>query len=161
MIMNFEKYTIKSQEALQKSAEIAVGLQQQAIEPGHILKAILETDENVASYLVKKLAINKNLLDTKLEELLHSYPKVSGQQPYLSSATNTLLQQAEKELREFKDQYIAVEHLLLALLAGKDKSASLLRDVGFERTALIKAIKELRGGNAVTDQNAEAKYKSL
>ncbi len=160
-IMNFEKYTIKSQEALQKSAEIAMGLQQQAIEPGHILKAILETDENVASYLVKKLAINKTLLDTKLEELLNSYPKVSGQQPYLSSATNTLLQQAEKELREFKDQYIAVEHLLLSLLAGKDKTASLLRDVGFERTALIKAIKELRGGNTVTDQNAEAKYKSL
>ncbi|HRJ29599.1 MAG TPA: ATP-dependent chaperone ClpB [Cyclobacteriaceae bacterium] len=159
--MNFEKYTIKSQEALQKSAEIAMGLQQQAIEPGHILKAILETDENVASYLVKKLAINKTLLDTKLEELLNSYPKVSGQQPYLSSATNTLLQQAEKELREFKDQYIAVEHLLLSLLAGKDKTASLLRDVGFERTALIKAIKELRGGNTVTDQNAEAKYKSL
>ncbi|MBX2947037.1 MAG: ATP-dependent chaperone ClpB [Cyclobacteriaceae bacterium] len=159
--MNFEKYTIKSQEALQKSAEIAMGLQQQAIEPGHILKAILETDENVASYLVKKLAINKALLDTKLDELLNSYPKVSGQQPYLSSATNALLQQAEKELREFKDQYIAVEHLLLALLAGKDKAALLLRDVGFERSALVKAIKELRGGNTVTDQNAEAKYKSL
>jgi ATP-dependent Clp protease ATP-binding subunit ClpB len=159
--MNFEKFTIKSQEALQKSAEIALALQQQAIEPGHVLKAILETDENVASYLVKKLAINKNLLDTRLEELLNSYPKVSGQQPYLSTATNSLLQQAEKELREFKDQYIAVEHLLLALLSGKDKTATLLRDVGFERTALTKAIKELRGGSTVTDQNAEAKYKSL
>ncbi len=159
--MNFEKYTIKSQEALQKSAEIAMGLQQQAIETGHVLKAILETDENVASYLVKKLAINKSVLDSKLEELLNSYPKVSGQQPYLSNAANMLLQQAEKELREFKDQYIAVEHLLLALLAGKDKTATLLRDVGFERSALIKAIKELRGGSTVTDQNAEAKYKSL
>ncbi len=159
--MNFEKFTIKSQEALQKSAEIALASQQQAIEPGHVLKAILETDEHVASYLVKKLAINKNLLDTKVEELLNSYPKVSGQQPYLSTAANTLLQQAEKELREFKDQYVAIEHLLLALLAGKDKAASLLRDVGFERTALVKAIKELRGGNTVTDQNAEAKYKSL
>jgi ATP-dependent Clp protease ATP-binding subunit ClpB len=159
--MNFEKYTIKSQEALQKSAEIAIGLQQQAIETGHVLKAILETDENVASYLVKKLAINKIVLDNKLEELLNSYPKVSGQQPYLSNAANMLLQQAEKELHEFKDQYIAVEHLLLALLAGKDKTATLLRDVGFERPALIKAIKELRGGSSVTDQNAEAKYKSL
>jgi ATP-dependent Clp protease ATP-binding subunit ClpB len=159
--MNFEKYTIKSQEALQKSAEIAMGLQQQAIETGHVLKAILETDENVASYLVKKLAINKSVLDSKLEELLNSYPKVSGQQPYLSNAANMLLQQAEKELREFKDQYIAVEHLLLALLVGKDKTATLLRDVGFERSALIKAIKELRGGSTVTDQNAEAKYKSL
>jgi ATP-dependent Clp protease ATP-binding subunit ClpB len=159
--MNFEKFTIKSQEALQKSAEIAMGLQQQAIEPAHVLKAILETDENVASYLVKKLGINKNLLDTKLEELLNSFPKVSGSQPYLSSAANTVLQQAEKELGEFKDQYIAVEHLLLGILAGKDKVSSLMRDAGFERAALIKAIKELRGGSSVTDQNAEAKYKSL
>lgn len=159
--MNFEKFTIKSQEALQKSAEIATGLNQQAIEPGHVLKAILETDDNVASYLIKKLAINKNLMDTKLEELLNSYPKVSGQQPYLSTTTNGLLQQAEKEIREFKDQFIAVEHLFIALLAGKDKTASLLRDAGFERSTLIKAIKELRGGSTVTDQNAEAKYKSL
>ncbi|MCU0356283.1 MAG: ATP-dependent chaperone ClpB [Cyclobacteriaceae bacterium] len=159
--MNFEKFTIKSQEALQKSAEIAMGLQQQAIEPGHVLKAILETDENVASYLVKKLAVNKNQLDTKLEELISSYPRVSGSQPYLSSATNTVLQQAEKELREFKDEYIAVEHLLLAILSVKDKASALMRDAGFERNAMIKAIKELRGGSTVTDQNAEAKYKSL
>ena len=159
--MNFEKFTIKSQEALQKSAEIAMGLQQQAIEPGHVLKAIFETDENVTSYLIKKLAVNTSVLQTRLEELLNSYPKVSGQQPYLSSATNTLLQQAEKELQEFKDQYIAVEHLLLALLAGKDKAAQVMRDVGFERAGLLKAIKELRGGSSVTDQNAEAKYKSL
>ncbi len=159
--MNFEKFTIKSQEALQKSAEIAMGLQQQAIEPGHVLKAVLETDENVVAYLVKKLGINKPLLDTKLEEQLNGYPKVSGQQPYLSSATNSLLQQAEKELQEFKDEYIAIEHLLLALLSGKDKTAALLRDVGFDRSTLVKAIKELRGGSTVTDQNAEAKYKSL
>src|ERR1700755_1321004 len=114
--MNFEKFTIKSQEALQRSAEIASGLQQQAIEPGHVLKAILETDENVSGYLFKKLGVNSTILGNKLEELLNSYPRVSGQQPYLSSATNTLLQNAEKELREFKDQYIAVEHLLLAIL---------------------------------------------
>lgn len=159
--MNFEKFTIKSQEALQKSAEIAMGLNQQAIEPGHVLKAILETDENVAGYLIKKMAIHKNLLDTRLEELLNSYPRVSDQQPYLSTATNTVLQQAEKELRELKDEYIAIEHLLLAILASKDKASTLLRDAGFERTALIKAMKELRGGAKVTDPNAEAKYKSL
>jgi ATP-dependent Clp protease ATP-binding subunit ClpB len=159
--MNFEKFTIKSQEALQKSAEIAMGSQQQAIEPGHLLKAILETDENVVSYLIKKLNVNKNLLDTKLEEVLHSYPKVSGQQPYLSPATNGILQQAEKELKEFKDEYIAIEHLLLSLLNSKDKVAAFLKDTGFTRAGLIKAIKELRGGSTVTDQNAEAKYKSL
>lgn len=159
--MNFEKFTIKSQEALQKSAEIAMSRQQQAIEPGHLLKAILETDENVTSYLTKKLNINRTILETKLEDVINSYPKVSGQQAYLSSASNTVLQQAEKELKEFKDEYIAVEHLLLALLQTKDKVSSLMKDTGFERAGLIKAIKELRGGNSVTDQNAEAKYKSL
>lgn len=159
--MNFEKFTIKSQEALQKSAEIAMGNQQQAIEPGHVLKAILQTDENVVAFLIKKLNVNQAILDTKLEELVNSYPKVSGQQPYLSSSTNMLLQGAEKELREFKDEYVAIEHLLLALLGSKDKVSSLMKGVGFERNALIKAIKELRGGSSVTDQNAEAKYKSL
>ena len=159
--MNFEKFTIKSQEALQKSSEIAASKQQQAIEPGHLLKAILETDENVSNYLFKKLNINATILETKLEEILNSYPKASGQQPYLSTVTNTVLQNAEKELREFKDEYIAVEHLLLALLATKDKLSSIMKDSGFEKTSLIKAIKELRGGSKVTDQNAETKYKSL
>lgn len=159
--MTFDKFTIKSQEALQKSAEIATARQQQAIEPGHILRAILETDENVSNYLFKKLNINETILQNKLEELVNGYPKVSGQQAYLSSASNSVLQQAEKELREFKDEYIAVEHLLLGLLGSKDKVSSLMKDVGFERSSLIKAIKELRGGSTVTDQNAEAKYKSL
>jgi len=159
--MNFEKFTIKSQEALQKSAEIASSNQQQAIEPGHLLKAILETDENVSQYLFKKLNINGNILHNKLEEIVQSYPRVSGQQAYLSSAANSVLQQAEKELREFNDEYIAIEHLLLGLLGTKDKVASIMKDAGFEKSALIKAIKELRGGSKVTDQNAEAKYKSL
>lgn len=159
--MNFEKFTIKSQEALQKSAEIAQANQQQAIEPGHLLKAVLETDENVASFLFKKLNVNQNILNTKLDELVNSYPKVSGSQAYLSSGSNAVLQQAEKELKEFKDEFIAVEHLVLALLTVKDKAAQLLKDAGLERISLIKAIKELRGGNMVSDQNAEAKYKSL
>jgi ATP-dependent Clp protease ATP-binding subunit ClpB len=159
--MNFEKFTIKSQEALQKAAEIATGNQQQAIEPGHILKAILDTDENVSSYLFKKLNVNTSILENKLEEIIQSYPRVSGQQPYLSTATNTLLQGAQKELREFKDEFVSIEHLVLALLSSKDKVSSLLKDVGVERSGLIKAIKELRGGTKVTDQNAEAKYKSL
>ncbi|MFM8851257.1 MAG: ATP-dependent chaperone ClpB [Cytophagales bacterium] len=159
--MNFDKFTIKSQEALQKSAEIATGNQQQAIEPGHLLKAILETDENVSSYLFKKLGINSIILESRLEEIVNSYPKVTGQQAYLSHTANTVLQNAEKELREFKDEFIAIEHLLLALLATKDKVSSLMKDAGFDRAALVKAIKELRGGSSVKDQNAEAKYKSL
>jgi ATP-dependent Clp protease ATP-binding subunit ClpB len=160
-IMNFDKYTIKSQEALQKSAEIALANEQQAIEPAHVLKAILETDETVVSYLVKKLNINASILDSKLTELIRSYPHVSGQQPYLSSSTNQLLQNSEKELRELKDEYVAIEHLLLALLSTKDKTSSLMKDVGFDRASLLKAIKELRAGSTVNDPNAEAKYKSL
>ena len=159
--MNFDKFTIKSQEALQKSAELAMGNQQQAIEPGHVLKAILETDENVSGYLFKKLNINGTILANRLEEIIQSYPRVTGQQAYLSSGTNTVLQNAQKELLEFKDEYVAVEHLLLALLDTKDKVSTVMKDTGFERSGLIKAIKELRGGNTVTDQNAEAKYKSL
>ena len=159
--MNFEKFTIKSQEALQKSAEIAASGQQQSIEPGHLLKAILETDENVVDYLIKKLNVNRNILDSKLDELLKSYPRVSGAQPYLSQGSNAVLQQAEKELREFKDEYISIEHLLLALLSIKDKVTTLMKDVGFAKQELIKAVKELRGDSRVTDQNAEAKYKSL
>lgn len=159
--MNFDKFTIKSQEALQKAASIASAQQQQAIEPGHVLKAILETDENVSNYLFKKLNINSTILETKLEEIVNGYPKVSGQQPYLSPTTNTTLQNAEKELREFKDDYIAVEHLLLALLATKDKVSAIMKDAGFEKASLVKAIRELRGGAKVSDPNAEAKYKSL
>lgn len=159
--MNFDKFTIKSQEALQKSAEIALSNQHQAIEPAHLLKAILETDENVSTYILKKLNVTQPILDTKLQEVLGSFPKVTGQQPHLSSATNQVLQNAEKELRELKDEYISVEHLLLALLNTKDKVAAIMKDVGFDKATLLKAIKELRGGSKVTDPNAETKYKSL
>ncbi|MBS1486801.1 MAG: ATP-dependent chaperone ClpB [Bacteroidetes bacterium] len=159
--MNFEKFTIKSQEALQKAAAIATGNQQQAIEPGHLLQAILETDENVSAYVMKKMNVNETILRNKLDEMVNAYPRVSGQQAYLSPAANTVLQNAEKELREWKDDFISIEHLLLALLSTKDKVSTLMKDVGFDRSALQKAIKELRGNSQVTDQNAEAKYKSL
>jgi ATP-dependent Clp protease ATP-binding subunit ClpB len=159
--MNFDKLTIKAQEMLQKAAEITQGKQQQAIEPAHLLKAILETDENVVTFLLKKLNVNKALLATKTDELVSGYAKVSGSQAYLAQGTNALLQQAEKEIRDLKDEFIAVEHLLLAMLMGADKASLLLKDAGIDRATLIKAIHELRGGATVTDPNAEAKYKSL
>ena len=159
--MNFDKYTIKSQEALQKAAEIATGNQQQAIEPGHLLKALLASDENVIPYLIKKLNVNRGQLETRLEEIIRSYPKVSGTQPYLANASAAALQKAEGYLKEFKDEFIAIEHILLGLLAGSEKTASLLKDLGINEKHLIAAVKELRGGRNVTDPNAEAKYKSL
>ncbi|WP_305981765.1 ATP-dependent chaperone ClpB [Roseivirga thermotolerans] len=159
--MDFKKYTIKSQEAIQKAAEIASGNQQQAIEPGHLLKAILLTDENVVSFLLKKLGINKGQLDARLEEIIDSYPKVSGQQPYLSNDAHAALTKALDHLKEFGDEFVAIEHIMLGLLKGKEKVGVLLKELGFAEKHLVAAIKELRGGNSVTDPNAEAKYQSL
>lgn len=154
-------YTIKSQEAIQKATEIALGNEQQAIETGHLLKAILGTDENVISFINKKLNINTALLDSRLNEIIQSYPKISGQQPYLSNATHSALSKATGYLKEFKDDYVAIEHLLLGILAGKDPAGLLMKDVGFVKKDLVKAIQELRGGSTVSDQNAEGKYQSL
>jgi len=159
--MNLNEYTIKSQEAIQKAAEIAMANGQQAIETGHLLKAIQQTDENVLSFVNKKLNINKTLIDNKLEELVNSYPKVSGSQPYLSNDAHKAMTEAKKFLKDFKDDYVAIEHLLLGLLKAGDKTSALLKDAGYAEKDLIKAIKELRGGDSVKDQNAESKYRSL
>lgn len=159
--MDFKKYTIKSQEAIQKAAEIASANQQQAIEPGHLMKAILLIDENVISFLLKKLGVNRGQLDTRLDEIVNSYPKVSGQQPYLSNDAHTALTKSMDYLKEFGDEFVAIEHIILGLLKGKDKVGGLLKELGFAEKHLMAAIKELRGGSTVTDQNAEAKYQSL
>ena len=159
--MNFNNYTIKSQEALQKATEIAGGNGQQVIETGHLMKAILQSDENLISFLLKKIGTQKGALENKLDELIRSYPKVSGGQPYLSNDAAVTLQRAEKQLKSFGDEYVAVEHIVLGILSGKDKTAQILKDTGFVEKELIAAIKELRGGDKVTDQNAESKYRSL
>lgn len=158
--MNFNNYTIKAQEAIQLASEIAAGLTHQAIETAHLLQAILQEDDNLASFLIKKLNINRPLLEEKLQEALQSYPKVSGQS-YVSNDLFQTFQQAEKFAKESKDEFIAVEHILLGILSGKDKVARFMKDLGFTEKHLKSAIQELRGGNRVTDQNAEAKYKSL
>ena len=159
--MNFNKYTIKSQEILQKASDIALGNSQQAIETGHLLKAILDTDENLVSFINKKLNINQSILVIKLEEIIQSYPKVNGGDPYLSNDSAAALQKAESYLKEFGDEFVAVEHILLGLLAGREKISQLMKDVGFNEKNLKSAIKELRGNSKVTDQHAESKYRAL
>ncbi|WP_194777331.1 ATP-dependent chaperone ClpB [Pararhodonellum marinum] len=159
--MDFKQFTIKSQEAVQKAAELAMAAQQQAIEPGHLLKGVLSEDEDVSGFVFKKLGINKALVLQKLDELIQSYPRVSGQQPYLSGSSNQIMAKAKDYLKTFDDEYVAIEHLLLAILAGSDKASQLLKDQGMAEKPLIEAIKELRKGSKVTDQNAEAKYRSL
>ncbi len=159
--MNFNNYTIKSQEAIQKAIEIANGYQHSSIETGHLMKSLLLSDENIISFILKKLAVNRLQLDEKLDEIINTYPKSSGQQPYLSNDTNALLQKATRYLKEFGDEFVAIEHLILALTDGSDKTAILLKNLGFNKKDLITIIKELRGGNTVKDQDAESKYKSL
>ena len=159
--MNFNNFTIKAQEAVQKASEITSGNQQQAIEPAHLLKALLVVDENVISYLLKKLNVNINRLTGLLDELIESYPKVSGSNIYLSNAANTAVQNAQRYLKEFKDEFVSVEHVLLGILNSGDKTASLLKDQGVNEKDLKKAILELRGDRRVTDQNAEATYQAL
>ncbi|MBE7176018.1 MAG: ATP-dependent chaperone ClpB [Mucilaginibacter polytrichastri] len=159
--MNFNNFTIKAQEAVQKASEIAQGNQQQAIENAHLLKALLMVDENVVSFLLKKLNVNINRLNEVLDKQIQSFPKVSGSEIYLSSAVNATFQKAQSYLKEFKDEFVSVEHILLGMLAGSDQTSSLLKDWGLNEKDLKKAIADLRGDNRVTDQNAEATYNAL
>ncbi len=158
--MNFNEYTIKSQEALQKASELAQSEGHQAIDTGHLMKAIQLVDENVLSFVLKKLNVNNQIINDKVTALINSYPKVSGQ-PYLSNEAHKALTSAKSYLKTFKDEYVAIEHLLLGLLKNGDKLTDILKDAGLNEKDLIAAIKELRGGNSVKDQNAESKYRSL
>lgn len=159
--MNFENFTIKAQEAVQQAATIATSRGQQIIETGHILKSVLETDENITSFLVKKLGVNKNLLDSKLELLVNGYSKSSSTSPYLSNDSHAALQKAQTYLQIFKDEFVTIEHILLGILGGRDRAADLMKEVGFTEKHLIEAIKSLRGNTSVKDQDAETKYRSL
>lgn len=159
--MNFNNFTIKAQEAIQKASEIAQGNQQQAIENAHLLKGLLSVDENVVSYVLKKLNVNLNTVEQNLATAIDKLPKVTGGNAYLSSSTNTALQKAQSYLKEFKDEFVAVEHILLGILATNDPTSKLLKEQGVNEQDLKKAIKELRGSNHVTDQNAEATYQAL
>jgi ATP-dependent Clp protease ATP-binding subunit ClpB len=159
--MNFNNFTIKAQEAIQKASEIAQGNQQQAIETAHILKGLLTVDENVVSYVLKKLNVNLNVVEQNLTAAIEKLPKVTGGDVYLSSSANAALQKATSYLKEFKDDFVSVEHLLLGLLAVNDATSKLLKEQGVNEKDLKKAIVALRGDNRVTDQNAEATYQAL
>ncbi len=160
--MNFNNFTIKAQEAIQKASEIAMGNQQQAIETAHLLKALMMVDDNIVIHLLKKLNLNVNYIKTELDKQTESFPKVSGSNVYLSNGVNTVLQKAQSYLKEFNDEFVSVEHLLLALLSAQnDNVSALLKDQGANEKNLKLAIKELRGSSRVTDQNAEATFNAL
>jgi len=159
--MNFDNFTIQSQEAIQQAIQIATANGNQAIENGHILKSILEVDENVTPFIFKKIGINQTNFSKTVEAIVNSYPKVSGGQPYLSNNANQTIAKATNYLKEFKDEYITIEHLLLGILASNDSVAQLLKDNGMTEKNLKATILELRKGSTVTSQSQEETYNAL
>ncbi|OQB64732.1 MAG: Chaperone protein ClpB 1 [Bacteroidetes bacterium ADurb.Bin141] len=159
--MDLNKLTIKSQETLQQAQFLATSAGQQSVETGHILRALLEIDQHVVPFLLKKLNVNMNVLNTKLKTLTENYPKVSGGQVYFSNDANAALQKAFGYLKTFKDEFVSIEHILLGLLAGKDETARLLKEQGCNEKDLKEAITELRKGERVTSASAEDTYNSL
>ena len=159
--MNFKNYTIKSQEVIQKAQQNAENKNHQAIENGHILKAILEIDENVTPFLMKKLGVNSSIIEQATDSIINSYPNVQGGEKYLSKAANETFNTANKLLKEFGDEYVSIEHLVYALAKGNDSIANLLKDSGINLKDLKSAILELRKGEKVTSASAEDNYNSL
>ena len=160
--MNINKYTIKSQEALQSAIELARKAGNQAIEPVHLLTSILTLGDSLTDFLLSKLAIQRARLEESLQRMLSALPKVSGGEPYLSSDATKVLDKAEDIATEMKDEYVALEHLFLSLAEVDTSVARLLKsDFGLQVAELRKAVDELRKGNRVTSQHAEEQYNAL
>lgn len=159
--MNFNNYTIKSQEAIQQAQQLAQEYGHQQIENAHILKAIFEVDENVTPFLLKKLNVNIELLQQVLAKQLESFPKVSGGDIILSREAGKAVNEASIIAKKMNDEYVSIEHLLLAIFKSKSEIAQALKDQGVTEKGLKAAIEELRKGDRVTSQSAEDTYNAL
>nr|MBK9652570.1 ATP-dependent chaperone ClpB [Bacteroidota bacterium] len=153
--------TIKAQETLQQAQQIAMMAQHPSIETAHILKALLDTDDNATPFLMQKLQVNLANVSAKLDGILKSFPFVQGSSLQLSGDANKAMMQAQASLKEFKDEFVAVEHILLGLLKGNDKVAQLLKDAGLTEKALIAAVKDMRKGSTVNSATADESYNAL
>ena len=159
--MNLNNFTIKSQEAIQRAQQIAMDNETQNIELGHLIKGMLEVDENVSPFLLKKLAVNLNSVSSALDAIIKGYPKVSGGQPNATRFTSEALNGAMKAAREMGDEYVTVEHLWLGALKTSDSASQLLKDSGLTEKGLKTAIEELRKGAKATSSSQEDAYNSL
>lgn len=159
--MNFNKFTIKAQEAVQQAQQIAMAAGHQAIEPAHLLKGVLQADENVTPFLFKKLGVNKPMLTQALDRMIESLPKVEGGNQYLGQKASQALAKAQDQIKTMGDEYVSIEHLLLGILETSDQASALLKDSGVGAADLKKAINELRKGEKVTSQSAEETYNAL
>jgi ATP-dependent Clp protease ATP-binding subunit ClpB len=159
--MNPNNYTSQASVIIQQAMEITQERGQQAIETGHLLQAILQDDTQTASFLLKKLGVAPSQIQTSLGPILNSYPKVSGEQPYVSNSLQQALQRADKLKADFGDSYVSVELLFLSLLDGNDSVADSLKKLGLTTKNFKQAIIELRGNRKVNDPHAEGTYQSL
>ena len=159
--MNFNNFTIKSQEAVQTAVNLVQNRGQQAIEPEHLLAGVLKVGENVTNFIFQKLGMNAQQVTTVLDKQIASLPKVSGGEPYLSRESNEVLQKSIDYSKELGDEYVSLEAILLALLNVKSTASSILKDAGMTDKELRVAINELRQGQKVTSQSSEDTYQSL
>jgi ATP-dependent Clp protease ATP-binding subunit ClpB len=159
--MDLNKFTVRSQQAIQQAQTIATGYGQQLLENGHLLKGILEVDPDVTPFLLKKLNVNLPVMQQALDRIVQGYPKVSGGQISLSRYSSDALTKALAALKEFGDEFASVEHLLIGILDSGDTVSQLLKDNGVTKKDLIAAIKELRKGAKVTSQSQEETYNAL
>ena len=159
--MNFDNYTIKSQEALQQAQQIALGYRHSQIENEHLFKAIYEIDQNVLPFLLKKLDINLDLLLQLLNKALEHFPTVSNGDQKLSRETTKTLQKADLEAKKSGGEFVAIEDLLVAIFASKSSIAQMLKDQGVTEKDLKGAIESLRKGHSVTSQSQEDTYNAL
>ncbi len=159
--MNFNNFTIKSQEAIQQAIQIAQAGNQQAVETGHLLKGLFSEAENVVQYLLKKCGVNTQALQQALDRVVGGYPRVTGGETYLSNGSSRVLQKALGMAQEMGDQFVSVEHILISLLEGGDQVSQMLRDSGVTSEMLKKAVAELRKGSRADSQTAEERFDSL
>ena len=159
--MNFNNFTIKSQEAVQQAVQLVTQNGQQAIEAVHLLKAVIMTGESITNFLFQKLGVNQQNVMKVVDAQIASLPKVSGGEPYLSGEANAILQKAIDYSSKMGDQYVSLEPIILALFTEKSTASQILKDAGVTENELRKAIEELRKGNKVTSQSAEDTYEAL
>ena len=159
--MDLNKYTIKAQEAVQRAQQLALEHENQAIETGHLLKGVLLVDENVIPHLFQKLGANLSSFELALDQLLNSYPRIDGGKQYLSEKAGKAMNHALNSRKEFEDDYVTLEHLLLGILHTRDSASDLLKDAGINEKDLKAAIKEFRKGSKAQSQTAEETYHAL
>ena len=159
--MNFNNFTIKSQEAIQKAIEITRGAGNQAIEPIHLLKGVMIEGESLINFILAKTGVDAANLMRQVDSKIAAEPKVSGGEPYLSRSSNDVLQAALDIAKKQGDEYVTLEALLSAIFATDSSASTILKDAGLNRHDLDSAIAELRKGKKATDQSAEETYQAL